>query len=142
MDKETSQIIKNIAEIQIEALKRIIDKEDEPNASLSQELLIELLNIDISQLLESGTPYNKMNQKLKSLIHHKVYMRIDAYKQLIDIPSAICCLDEYQLLLCSHILWKMEEVWILDNPQGVNGAWLEINKALYKFHPEYTLIIN
>ena len=29
MDKETSQIIKNIAEIQIEALKRIIDKEDE-----------------------------------------------------------------------------------------------------------------
>ena len=51
-------------------------------------------------------------------------------------------LDEYQLLLCSHILWKMEEVWILDNPQGVNGAWLEINKAISKFHPEYTLIIN
>ena len=142
MDKETSQIIKNIAEIQIEALKRIIDKEDEPNSSLSQELLMELLNIDISQLLESGTPYNKMNQKLKTLIHHKVYMGIDAYKQLIDIPTAIYCLDEYQLLLCSHILWKMEEVWILDNPQGVNGAWLEINKAISKFHPEYTLIIN
>ena len=83
-----------------------------------------------------------MNQKLKTLIHHKVYMRIDAYKQLIDIPTAIYCLDEYQLLLCSHILWKMEEVWILDNPQGVNGAWLEINKAISKFHPEYTLIIN
>lgn len=142
MDKETSQIIKNIAEIQIEALKRIIDKEDEPNSSLAQELLIELLNIDTSQLLEKGTPYNKMNQKLKTLIHHKVYMRIDAYKQLIDIPTAIYCLDEYQLLLCSHILWKMEEVWILDNPQGVNGAWLEINRAIRKFHPEYTLIIN
>lgn len=142
MDKETSQIIKNIAEIQIEALKRIIDKEDEPNSSLAQELLIELLNIDTSQLLEKGTPYNKMNQKLKTLIHHKVYMRIDAYKQLIDIPTAIYCLDEYQLLLCSHILWKMEEVWILDNPHGVNGAWLEINKAISKFHPEYTLIIN
>lgn len=142
MDKETSQIIKNIAEIQIEALKRIIDKEDEPNSSLAQELLIELLNIDTSQLLEKGTPYNKMNQKLKTLIHHKVYMRIDAYKQLIDIPTAIYCLDEYQLLLCSHILWKMEEVWILDNPQGVNGAWLEINRAISKFHPEYTLIIN
>ena len=142
MDKETSQIIKNIAEIQIEALKRIMDKEDEPNSSLAQELLIELLNIDTSQLLEKGTPYNKMNQKLKTLIHHKVYMRIDAYKQLIDIPTAIYCLDEYQLLLCSHILWKMEEVWILDNPQGVNGAWLEINRAISKFHPEYTLIIN
>lgn len=141
MDKETSQIIKNIAEIQIEALKRIIDKEDEPNASLSQELLMELLNIDISQL-EEGTPYNKMNQKLKTLIHRKVDMRIDAYKQMIDIPTAIYCLDEYQLLLCSHILWKMEEVWILDNPQGVNGAWLEINRAISKFHPEYTLIIN
>lgn len=142
MDKETSQIIKNIAEIQIEALQRIIDNEDKPNSSLAQELLIELLNIDTSQLLEKGTPYNKMNQKLKTLIHHKVYMRIDAYKQLIDIPTAIYCLDEYQLLLCSHILWKMEEVWILDNPQGVNGAWLEINKAIRKFHPEYTLIIN
>ena len=34
MDKETSQIIKNIAEIQIEALKRIIDNEYEPNFSL------------------------------------------------------------------------------------------------------------
>ena len=141
MDKETSQIIKNIAEIQIEALKRIIDKEDEPNASLSQELIIDLLNIDISQL-EDGTPYNKMNQKLKTLIHRKVDMRIDAYKQMIEIPTAIYCLDEYQLLLCSHILWKMEEVWILDNPQGVNGAWLEINRAISKFHPEYTLIIN
>lgn len=141
MDKETSQIIKNIAEIQIEALQRIIDNEDKPNSSLSQELIIYLLNIDISQL-EEGTPYNKMNQKLKTLIHRKVDMRIDAYKQMIEIPTAIYCLDEYQLLLCSHILWKMEEVWILDNPQGVNGAWLEINKAISKFHPEYTLIIN
>lgn len=141
MDKETSQIIKNIAEIQIEALQRIIDNEDKPNASLSQELIIDLLNIDISQL-EEGTPYNKMNQKLKTLIHRKVDMRIDAYKQMIEIPTAIYCLDEYQLLLCSHILWKMEEVWILDNSQGVNGAWLEINRAISKFHPEYTLIIN
>lgn len=141
MDKETSQIIKNIAEIQIEALQRIIDNEDKPNASLSQELIINLLNIDISQL-EEGTPYNKMNQKLKTLIHRKVDMRIDAYKQMIEIPTAIYCLDEYQLLLCSHILWKMEEVWILENSQGVNGAWLEINRAISKFHPEYTLIIN
>lgn len=141
MDKETSQIIKNIAEIQIEALQRIIDNEDKPNASLSQKLIIDLLNIDVSQL-EEGTPYNKMNQKLKTLIHHKVDMRIDAYKQMIEIPTAIYCLDEYQLLLCSHILWKMEEVWILENSQGVNGAWLEINRAISKFHPEYTLIIN
>lgn len=141
MDKETSQVIKNIAEIQIEALQRIIDNEDKPNASLSQELIVDLLNIDISQL-EEGTPYNKMNQKLKTLIHRKVDMRIDAYKQMIEIPTAIYCLDEYQLLLCSHILWKMEEVWILENSQGVNGAWLEINRAISKFHPEYTLIIN
>ena len=141
MDKETSQIIKNIAEIQIEALQRIIDNEDKPNASLSQELIIDLLNIDVSKL-EEGTPYNKMNQKLKTLIHRKVDMRIDAYKQMIEIPTAIYCLDEYQLLLCSHILWKMEEVWILENSQGVNGAWLEINRAISKFHPEYTLIIN
>ena len=141
MDKETSQIIKNIAEIQIEALLRIIDNENKPNASLSQELIIDLLNIDVSQL-EEGTPYNKMNQKLKTLIHRKVDMRIDAYKQMIEIPTAIYCLDEYQLLLCSHILWKMEEVWILENSQGINGAWLEINRAISKFHPEYTLIIN
>lgn len=141
MDKETSQIIKNIAEIQIEALQRILDNEDKPNAALSQELIMDLLKIDVSQL-EEGTPYNKMNQKLKDLIHRKVDMRIDAYKQMIEIPTAIHCLDEYQLLLCSHILWRMEEVWILDNSQGVNGAWLEINRAIGKFHPEYKLIIN
>ena len=44
MDKETEKVIKNLAEIQIEALGRIIKNEKNPNSSLSTELVLKLLD--------------------------------------------------------------------------------------------------
>ena len=141
MDKQTEKIIKNIAEIQIESLQRIFNNESKPNASLSQELTMKLLEIS-EEALCNNTPANKLGKVLKDLIKTETQNRIDLYKQVLDIPTVIRTFNEYQLYLCIHILWKMEDVWILDNQEGVLGAWKELQKCIDKFHPEVTLIMN
>ena len=141
MDKETEKIIKNIAEIQIEALSRIIANEDKPNSDLGHELILKLLEFDescIPDKISSG----QMKKVFNGLIKEETQKRIDIYKQVLEIPTAIRILNEYQLYLCSHILWKMEDVWIIDNQQGVLGAWAELRSCTNRLHPELTLILN
>lgn len=141
MDKETEKVIKNIAEIQIESLNRIIQNEDKPNSSLAQELILRLLEI-LEDAIPDDVPLNKLQIVFKDLVHEETQRRIDMYKQILEIPSIIRTLNEYQLYLCSHILWKMEDTWIMDNQQGVLGAWAELQICINKFHPELTLILN
>ena len=139
MDKETEKVIKNIAEIQIESLNRIIQNEDKPNSALAQELILRLLEIS-EDAIPDDVPLNKLQVVFKDLVHEETQRRIDMYKQMLEIPSIIRTLNEYQL--CSHILWKMEDTWIMDNQQGVLGAWAELQICINKFHPELTLILN
>lgn len=141
MDKPTEKIIKQIAEIQIESLQRILENESKPNASLSQELTMKLLEIS-DEALGNNTPANKLGKVLKNLIKSETQNRIELYKQVLDIPTVIRTFTEYQLYTCFHILWKMEDVWILDNQEGVYGAWKELQRCIDKFHPEVTLIMN
>lgn len=130
MDKETQQIIKNIAEIQIEALKRLREKEGELNSSLSKELVLKFLG-----LVKVG-----FEQDLREAIEDEIDNRTRIYKEIIEYPDLIKTLSEYQLYLCSHILFRMEDTWIIDNSQGVYGAWEIISTSLDKFHPELTLL--
>ena len=130
MDKETQQIIKNIAEIQIEALKRLREKEEELNSSLSKELVLKFLG-----LVNDG-----FEQDLREAIEDEIDNRTRIYKEMIEYPDLIKTLSEYQLYLCSHILFRMEDTWIIDNSQGVSGAWEIISTSLDKFHPELTLL--
>lgn len=141
MDKETEKVIRNIAEIQIESLNRIIQNEDKPNSALAQELILKLLEIS-EYAIPDDVPLNKLQVVFKNLVHEETQKRIDLYKQILEIPSIIRTLNEYQLYLCSHILWKMEDTWIMDNQQGVLGAWAELQICINKFHPELTLILN
>lgn len=141
MDKETEKVIRNIAEIQIESLNRIIQNEDKPNSALAQELILKLLEIS-EYAIPDDVPLNKLQVVFKNLVHEETQKRIDMYKQILEIPSIIRTLNEYQLYLCSHILWKMEDTWIMDNQQGVLGAWAELQICINKFHPELTLILN
>lgn len=141
MDKETEKVIKNIAEIQIESLNRILHNEDKPNSALAQELILRLLEIS-EDAIPDDVPLNKLQIVFKDLVHEETQRRIDMYKQILEIPSIIRTLNEYQLYLCSHILWKMEDTWIIDNQQGVLGAWAELQICINKFHPELTLILN
>ena len=141
MDKETEKVIRNIAEIQIESLNRIIQNEDKPNSALAQELILRLLEIS-EDAIPDDVPLNKLQVVFKNLVHEETQKRIDLYKQMLEIPSIIRTLNEYQLYICSHILWKMEDTWIIDNQQGVLGAWAELQSCVNKFHPELTLILN
>lgn len=141
MDKETEKVIKNIAEIQIEALGRIIKNEKNPNSSLSTELVLKLLEVG-EENIPDDIPDSELRNLFHELIEEETQKKIDLYKQLIEIPTSIRTLNEYQLYICSHILWKMEDEWITDNQQGVLGAWAELQSCTRKFHQELTLILN
>jgi hypothetical protein len=119
MDKETKEIISKIASIQKEAIHRIIEKPEEHD----NNLLVELLQIDLEEIVVAA---------------EQLY---NFYNELETMPWLINLANEYQLLVCSHILFRMEDEWILDNSQGVYGAWGIIHQALSKFHPEFKLII-
>lgn len=117
MDRNTRKVLSRIAFIQLEALQSIKDQPD--------------TDLDLARAFLQVKD-NEWESQLQS------YM--DTYKQMIEIPSIIRCLNEYQLLVCSHILYKIEESEIMVyNSQGVFGAWQEIHKAMLKFHPEFTL---
>lgn len=124
MDLETKEIIRNIASIQVEALTNISNNIYE----VSQDLISTLLNV----------PYEYAEDEafLKEEIQH----RIDMYKQILEYPSLIRALNEYQLYICSHILFQMEDEWMIDNSQGVMGAWALLIREVDKFHPELTLL--
>ena len=129
MDKETQKIINSIAEIQIEALQRIKANENKPNAQLSKELVLKFLG------LEDDNYELEVHEQVQEVIDQ----RIETYKNIQEYPYLIKMISEYQLFMCSHILFKMEDTWIVDNPQGVYGAWSIIKEAIYKFRPEFSL---
>lgn len=119
MNTNIKYIIKNIASIQVEALTNIKD-----NLSTTEpELLRKLLQITDEEVIDS------INQHIK------------LYEGLQEMPQLIKTLNEYQLYICSHILFKMEDEWIAYNSEGVYGTWEIIYRESHKFHPELTLII-
>ncbi len=124
MDKETKNIIQRIATIQVEALTNILNNFDNLNPS-EYDMLKDLLCI----IPES-----------REEVLETIQNRIQGYQDIIRYPNLIKAIDEQQLYICSHILFQMEEEWLLDNSQGVYGAWAILFKESYKFHPELTLI--
>lgn len=118
MDLETKEVVKNIAHIQIEALTNILNNLD----NTEPDLLRKLLQITDDDIMES-------------LIAH-----IQVYKEILEMPQLIKTLPEYQLFVCSHILFRMEDEWIPDNSQGVYGTWALLQTETKKLHPELTLI--
>lgn len=135
MDKETQHIVTSIAEIQVEALKNLQKEEIKPNAGLASQMISDLLEIPLQQAAES-----EVKGTFSKLVSREINQRIDLYTQMQEMPNLIKTLDEYQLMVCAHILWRMEEHWMLDNSQGVEGAWALINALQHKFHPELILL--
>ena len=119
MDKETKEIIKMIASIQMDALSNIIENPEDKD----HELLIKLFQVKPDEVVSAA---------------ENVY---NFYKEVEDMPELIKMANEYQVLVCHHILFQMEDEWIIDNSQGVFGAWTFLHKVLNKFHPEFRLII-
>lgn len=121
MDKETKDIVKLIAGIQIESLNSL--KEDISNGNnIAQDLIKKLLQIDNDEII-------------RALDEH-----IELYTEIENTPQLINMLSEYQMLVCSHILFRMEDELVHNNSQGVLGTWAIFQKAHLKFHPELTLL--
>lgn len=140
MDKETKNIIQKIASIQVEALQNILDNLHNLNPS-EEDMLIDLLGLyHEPAVLELYQDPTVSDYSLKQEIIETLENRIQGYKSIIEYPNLIKSIDERQLYICSHILFQMEDEWIIDNSQGVYGAWNVLFKESYKFHPELTLI--
>lgn len=125
MESTTEQVIKQIAQVQVEALQTIRQNPRAFNKDLvgklfSKEYSDETFVEDIIQAIDS---------------------RLEVYKNILERPSFIRMLDEYQLLICSHILFKLEDEWINENVEGVLGTWQLLNDLLEKYHPELRLVI-
>ena len=117
IDPEAKQVLDMVCDIQLDALQSI---RDYPNKE--QKLAAKLIQSNLSD-------WNDQLGKLRA-----------TYKNIKSIPQAITLLDEYQLLVCSHILFRMEKVWIVEYSYGISSLWSIIHECIEKFHPEYKLI--
>ena len=121
MDKETKDIIKLIAGIQIESLNSLKDDVNNGN-NIAEDLIKKFLQIDNDEIIQALDE------------HIQLYVDIEQTPQLINM------INEYQMLVCSHILFRMEDEWVYTNFQGVLGTWAIFQKLHLKFHPELTLL--
>lgn len=119
MDKETKEIIRRIASIQMDALANIIERPEEND----HKLLMKFLQVKQEEIVSTAENVFQF------------------YKEVSETPDLIKMANEYQVLICHHILFQMEDEWIIDNSQGVFGAWSFLHEAMSKFHPEFRLII-
>lgn len=117
IEPEAKQVLDMVCDIQLEALQSI---KDYPNKE--QKLAAKLIQSNLSD-------WNVQLGRLKA-----------TYQNIKSIPQAITLLDEYQLLVCSHILFRMEQVWMVEYSYGISSLWSVIHECMEKFHPEYKLI--
>lgn len=119
IEPEAKQILDMVCDIQLNALQSI---EDYPNKE--QKLAAKLIQSNLSD-------FNAQLDRLKA-----------TYQNIKSIPQAITLLDEYQLLVCSHILFRMEQVWMVEYKYsyGISSLWSVIHECMEKFHPEYKLL--
>lgn len=125
MESTTEQVIKQIAQVQVEALQTI---RQNPRA-FNRDLVGKLFSKEYS------------DETFVEDIIKAIDSRLEVYKNILERPSFIMMLDEYQLLICSHILFKLEDEWINENVEGVLGTWQLLNDLLEKYHPELRLVI-
>lgn len=118
MIKELKTLIKELANIQIEAYTKL---KASPKSVDQYQLnkLIEFNNNDIIGVLES---------------------RIRFWEFVKEYPEALEGVSEYQLGVCTHILFTMEETWVQHNADGVIAMWDLFDKMYKKFHPEVKIL--
>ena len=117
IEPEAKQVLDMVCDIQLDALESI---KDYPNKE--QKLAAKLIQSNLSD-------WDAQLGKLMA-----------TYQNIKSIPQAITLLDEYQLLVCSHILFRMEQVWMVEYSYGISILWSIIHECMEKFHPEYKLI--
>ena len=117
IEPEAKQVLDMVCDIQLSAIESI---KDYPNKS--RELAAKLIQ-------EQESDWDAQIGRLTAM-----------YQNIKSIPQAITLLDEYQLLVCSHILFRMEAVWMVEYSYGISNLWSVIHECMEKFHPEYKLL--
>lgn len=117
IEPEAKQVLDMVCDIQLSAIESI---KDYPNKS--RELAAKLIQ-------EQESDWDAQIGRLTAM-----------YQNIKSIPQAITLLDEYQLLVCSHILFRMEPVWMVEYSYGISSLWSVIHECMEKFHPEYKLL--
>ena len=109
MGKSTGQVIRQIAEIQLEAIRIAKDKH------LTGAQLDCLFGHSITK--DVNMAISRLNE---------------LYSQVVDYPESISLLPCYQLSLCSAVLAENSETWSIANSEGVYGAFELLNRILEK----------
>ena len=121
MDKSTKKIIRDIASVQLEAISFL--RKEGINQEIDKDFILKFIEAPNEKEWKSSL------DKLEEI-----------YTQLKSVPTTFKLLNEYQLLVCSHILYRMEDTWSLNNQYGVFMTWSLIHQSMKKFHPEFNII--
>ena len=122
MDKSTKKIIRDIASVQLEAISFLRKKGI--NQEIDKDFILKFIEAPNEKEWKSSL------DKLEEI-----------YTQLKSVPTTFKLLNEYQLLVCSHILYRMEDTWSLNNQYGVFMTWSLIHQSMKKFHPEFKILL-
>nr|DAE96700.1 MAG TPA: hypothetical protein [Caudoviricetes sp.] len=122
MDKSTKKIIRYIASVQLEAISFL--RKEGINQEIDKDFILKFIEAPNEKEWKSSL------DKLEEI-----------YTQLKSVPTTFKLLNEYQLLVCSHILYRMEDTWSLDNQYGVFMTWSLIHQSMKKFHPEFKILL-
>lgn len=120
MKTETKAILNKIVDIQIQALQELQKNPDSVDYLHFGLLGINDIEIDILKVIEE---------------------RIRFWEKIKENPTLILTLDEYNLGICMHILYQMEDEWMakggtLEVVYGVNDVWNIFDSMYKRFHPE------
>lgn len=61
------------------------------------------------------------------------------YAQIYLYPQQLALLPAKELATLRNILWRMEDVWIPESPEGVSGAWEILLSLEEEKTPEVTV---
>ena len=122
MDKSIKKIIRYIASVQLEAISFL--RKEGINQEIDKDFILKFIEAPNEKEWKSSL------DKLEEI-----------YTQLKSVPTTFKLLNEYQLLVCSHILYRMEDTWSLDNQYGVFMTWFLIHQSMKKFHPEFKILL-
>lgn len=109
------KIITLIAEIQKESLLSL-----QKNIHLDEDYKY------IRKLVESQS-------EDKDEINLNIEVMIKTWTNISNYPNWFLSLPRYQLMISSHILYEMEDIWITDNPEGVVEVWAVLKKLLLHY---------
>ena len=115
---QTRTVLEAIANIQCNALRQIIE-----NPKANHQDFVKAFNIKEEDIVSTAEHYLHLYEYTKE---HPWYYQLTT---------------EPQLLICIHILFQMEEQWIQENQEGVQGAWKHLLTAMNRFHPEYQTLL-